>query len=139
MSWLVNAKKWLGLDQPTLPQVTHIAPTFEERLGEAAAKRGYAFELLDQQVRTALEEAAAEEVAVAVEAVERAQVTRDRAREDADRILERAARRSGELEVQAEAAARNARDDYRAVRTLASLIDTGLHDTGPSGAEVWDA
>lgn len=139
MSFLSTTKRWFGLDQPQLPQVTHVAPTFEERLNAAAAERGFAFDLLSTEVRPALEAAAEEEAAVAAEALEKAEAVRQRADEDAQRILDNARVRSGNLKVTAEAAQHNSDDDYRAFRALGDLLREDLHDVGPNSSEGWDA
>lgn len=124
MSFLNRPKvrRFLALPDKHEPH-TIVQPslTLEERLGEAAADRGWAFDILEQ-AREALRDSAQTEYEVAQEYLRRADRGRTEAAEAAHRILETAAQSASDKEEKATSAQRNGDDDLRAFERLDDLL-----------------
>lgn len=95
--------------------------TLEERLGEAAADRGWAFSLI-ADAKEGLKDSAQTEFEVANELLRRAEQGRIAAEETARRILANAAASAADKEEKATLAQRNGDDDLRAFECLDDLI-----------------
>ena len=113
----------------SVDQSPSYTPTRQERLNEAAADRGFAFDLLEQ-AEQALHEAQEQETIVAAETLTEATVTltssqaaAERLRQQAQDALVQGETRSRELEARAAEAQKRADADNALLATLARYVD----------------
>lgn len=137
MPVLNKIKEVFGFTYHEEPPAYVAPPSLEDRLGEAAAERGYAFDMLSE-AREALRAAADTEAYVAAEAIARAEKAVAFSRQQAERILATGQANAEHLEDMAATAQTNAVDDSNASFLLASLMvredDVVLLGSGDSEA-----